>query len=74
MKLYAGGKRSCWMNSFENCTHQDLLQRIKRIGEACHLPPAIAKDFFYGYLVKEQDKPGVYKKLTGQSLDLPKAG
>ena len=62
------------MNSFENCTHQDLLQRIKRISEACHLPPAIAKDFLYGYLVAEQDKPGVYKKLTGQSLDLPKAG
>lgn len=60
------------MNSFTNCTHQDLLQKIKRIEEACHLPPIIAKDFFYGYLVAEQDKPSVYKTLTGQSLDLSK--
>jgi len=62
------------MNSFTGCTHQDLLQRIKRVGEACRLPPIIAKDFFYGYLVAEKDKPCVYKKLTGQSLDLSKIG
>lgn len=48
---------------------KELLKQVKKIGESLKVPEFIAKKIYYGYIVKETDKPKIFTLLTGENLE-----